>query len=175
MGFPRILIFLLCLSPLAAWAQDQGKEDLTGKNEKYEAGFQLGNLLPHEINGVTEILGVGGVRAGYRLSPFTYAEASFITGNGNGVQWKNGSVDVRMDIPVENLVGFAYIGADGVNYTDNTGGNSTVFGGHVGGGIQALLTGHLWFRGDMAFGFSPGQTLFIGFGLTFRFGEAQGT
>lgn len=168
----RILILLLCLLPFAAWAQDDGQSD-NGRNAMYEAGFHLGNLLPNQIQGVTEIMGLGGVRGGIRLAPYTYAEAGAIAGEGHGQEWKNGHVDARMDIPIENLIASAYIGADGTYYRGSDNNAHMIFGGHAGGAIQALLTGHLWFRGDMKFGFSPGTSLYIGFGFVFRFGEVQ--
>jgi hypothetical protein len=134
----------------------------------YEFGFHLGNLLPNQIAGVTEIIGLGGLRAGARIAPLTYAEAGVIMGNGSGVSWKNGHIDVRMDIPVENLVALAYVGADTVYYQGVNGKARLLFGGHAGGGVQTQLTGAVWLRGDMKFSFSPGTSLYVGFGLVFR-------
>jgi hypothetical protein len=160
-----VLAFLTC----AAHAQgDPGRE--SGADAPYELGFHLGNLLPNQIDGVTEIMGLGGVRGGLRISPGSYFEAGFITGNGEGAEWKNAHLDVRMDIPVENLVGVAYVGADTIYYQGRGQGNKVVFGGHAGGGIQAHLSGSAWFRADMKFGFSPGTSLYIGAGLVFRMG-----
>jgi hypothetical protein len=48
-----------------------------------------------------------------------------------------------------------------------------VFGGHAGGGLQVHLAGSVWFRGDMKFGFSPGTSLYVGFGLVYRAGGAN--
>ena len=134
----------------------------------YEGGFHLGNLLPNQIAGVTEIVGLGGVRLGARIAPLTYAEAGLITGNGHGASWKNAHVDVRMDIPVENLVGMAYIGVDTVYYETTSRSAQVLFGGHVGGGLMAHFSGNVWFRGDMKFSFSPGTSLYVGFGLVIR-------
>jgi hypothetical protein len=109
---------------------------------------------------------------GLRIAPQSYFEAGFISGNGEGVEWKNAHVDIRMDIPVENLVGVAYVGADTVYYTGNGRGSKLIFGGHAGGGIQSHLSGAAWFRADMKFGFSPGTSLYIGAGLVFRLGSS---
>jgi len=38
-------------------------------------------------------------------------------GNGNGQSWRNVDTNLRMDIPVENLVGIAFLGLDGVEYS----------------------------------------------------------
>ena len=168
---------VLCISLLSSsvvFAQASAdKDDYTGSKVIYEIGAQIGNLLPNQIPGVTEIMGLGGVRGGFRFAPLTYAEAGVLTGNGNGVEWKNANIDVRMDIPVENLVGFAYVGADTDYYTGSDGVNHFMFGGHAGGGIQTLVTQALWIRGDMKFSFSPGTSLYIGLGFVLRFGEQK--
>jgi len=169
----RFATLWLILMPLFApqvWAQAEGHDDLTGSKARYELGFHVGNLLPNQIPGVTEIMGLGGVRAGFRLAPLTYAEAGVIAGDGNGVEWKNAHIDARMDIPVEGLVGMAYMGAD-TTYYKAAGASHVVFGGHAGGGVQALMTGMLWFRGEMKFSFSPGTSLYVGAGFVFRFGD----
>lgn len=169
MGLRFTSILLLCLLPLAALAQEE-KGDASSDNVRYEAGFQLGNLLPNKIDGATEILGLGGVRVGARISPLTFAEGGVIAGNGGGVEWKNAHIDIRMDMPVENLIGIAYIGGDTVYYKGANGKKHTIFGGHAGGGLQMHLGGEVWFRSDMKFGFSPGTSLYIGFGIVFRMG-----
>lgn len=151
-----------------ALAQPEEKSSTPGGDAIYEAGFHVGNLLPNQIDGATEIMGLGGVRAGFRFSPLSYAEFGLITGNGEGVEWKNAHIDVRMDIPIENLVGVAYVGGDTIYYKGVGQSTKLVFGGHAGGGIQTHLSGLMWFRADMKFGFSPGTSLYIGMGLVLR-------
>lgn len=138
------------------------------KEPGFEFGLHVGKLLPAQIDGVTEIMGLGGARMGFRLNPGTFAEGGIIMGNGEGQEWKNIHASIRMDIPVENLLALAYIGADNYYYKGRTGGQKLVFGGHAGGGFQTHLTGLLWFRGDMKFSFSPGTSLYIGFGFSWR-------
>ena len=121
----HLSLLLFCFSALGEDAQ----EDTSGSKARYEIGGHVGNLLPNQIEGVTEILGLGGVRAGLRMAPMSFAEAGIIMGNGSGVQWKNVHADMRMDIPVENLVGMAYIGADAVYYRGSDGNTHTVCGG----------------------------------------------
>jgi hypothetical protein len=166
-----VLLSLFCFFASNAWAQATGAaDDSAGSKVLYEVGFHVGDLLPNQIPGVTEIIGLGGVRAGFRIAPQTFCEGGLIMGNGSGVEWKNAHVDLRMDIPVENLVGFAYLGADSLYYKGLNQGSRVMFGGHTGGGIQALLTGNVWFRGDMKFSFNPGTALYVGAGFEFRFG-----
>lgn len=167
----RALLIILSLSSSWAFAQpDAGGSKAPGSDALYEAGFHLGNLLPNQIDGVTEIISIGGARAGFRIAPESYVEAGMIMGNGEGVEWKNLHLDIRMDIPVENLVGIAYLGADSTYYQGVGRGTKLIFGGHAGGGIQAHVSGSVWFRGDMKFGFSPGTSLYIGAGFVFRLG-----
>jgi hypothetical protein len=155
--------------PFLSVAQDRA-ESSSGGDARYELGFHLGNLLPNQIEGVTEIMGIGGGRMGFRLSPGTYFEGGMIAGNGEGAQWKNAHLDLRMDTPVESLVAIAYIGGDTVIFKGADHGQKLVFGGHAGGGIQAHMGGVAWFRGDMKFGFGPGTSLYIGFGVVLRMG-----
>ena len=172
MTYVFYFVLFFCVT-LPAWAQPNSADTdpaPQGSEAPFEAGFHLGNLLPNQIDGLTEIIGLGGVRAGVRLAPLTYAEAGLTMGNGEGAEWKNAQIDLRMDIPVENLVGIAYIGADMIYFKGAGHSEKLIFGGHAGGGIQMPLTGIGWFRSEMKFGFSPGTSLYIGFGFVFRIG-----
>jgi hypothetical protein len=162
-----VLLLTSCLFARSVSAQAPADD---GSKALYEMGFELGNLLPNQIPGVTEILGLGGVRGGFRIAPQTYAEAGILMGDGHGVEWKDAHIDARMDIPVENLVGLAYIGADTVYYRGADANTHVIFGGHAGGGVQAQLSGNLWFRGEMKFSFNPGTSLYVGGGFEFRWG-----
>jgi hypothetical protein len=174
----HLALAAVCIFTFSLWAQpapQQGDDpdqatNAPGADALYEVGFHLGSLLPNQVNGVSEIMGLGGLRVGMRMSPLSYFETGFITGNGSGQEWKNLHADFRMDIPVETLVGLAYVGADTVYFKGPGHSTQLVFGGHAGGGVQMHLTGVTWFRTDMKFGFSPGTSLYIGFGLVWRLG-----
>lgn len=170
------MALIALLSAGNVWAQDEDASKGMGQNVGWEAGALIGNLLPNQIGGVTEITGLGGMRVGYRVGTSSFAEATMLMGNGHGVEWKNVSVSYRMDIPVENFVGLAYVGPDITYYKGaNSSSNRIIFGGHVGGGIQTSLGGLTWLRGDMKFGLSPGTSMFIGLSLIFRFaGDSSG-
>lgn len=157
-----LALLFVALGPLAH-AQDS--------SPLYEFGFHLGNLLPNQIRGVTEIMGLGGVRVAGRMAPGSYLEFGGMTGNGEGQQWKNVNVSYRVDMAIEDLIAFMLFGADTVYYRGQTGGNKLIFGGHVGGGLQAQISSSTWFRGDMKFSMSPGTSLYIGFGFVWRFGS----
>lgn len=161
------MIAIACLS-FSAFGQAAGGDDTLGGGD-YELGMLIGSLLPHQISGVSEIMGLGGVRGGMRFNPAGWLEAALAMGNGNGQSWRDLAVDVRMDIPVENLVGIAFLGLDAIQYS-GVGTSSTIgFGGHVGGGIQANVGGPIWLRSDMKFQFNPGTSLTIGLSFLWRF------
>jgi hypothetical protein len=136
----------------------------------YEVGMHLGTLLPNQIGGVSEIMSLGGIRGGVRIAQQGWWESGLITGNGEGQTWRNIHTDIRMDIPYENLVGIAGVGLDIIQFSGPSTSSTLDFGGHVNLGVQANLGGSIWFRTDMKFGFSPGTSLYIGFGLTYRGG-----
>lgn len=143
-----------------------------GSNAKYEFGIDIADLLPDQIGGVSEIMGLGGARVGFRLAPLNYAEFNLFSGNGDGQQWRDFSADIRTDLPIENLLGLAFVGLDAYDFKGRGQGKRLIFGGHVGGGLQAHVGGPIWVRADMKFGFSPGTSLVISLGLTWRFGDS---
>lgn len=165
------LLPCLLMGPFSAWGQAEGggKGGAGGdKDSAFELGFHVGELLPNQIEGVTEIMGLGGIRTAIRLNPGSYFEAGFITGNGEGQEWKNIEASIRMDVPIENFLALAYVGADNYYYQGRGTGHKLVFGGHAGGGLMAHLSGSTWFRTDMKFAFSPGTSLYFGFGIQWR-------
>ncbi len=142
--------------------------DKTGSNTNFEIGAHIGNLLPSDIAGLTEITGLGGFRLGYRLGPMVVSEATVAMGNGDGASYRNASLGLRFDVPVESFVGFLFIGADVTNYSGVGRASSTLGGGDVGGGIMTELGGALWLRSDMKFTFNPGTSMYIDFSFLFR-------
>lgn len=169
--FVRQLSFLLfIIFPVQSWAQSpQQGPDETGSNVGYEAGLNLGNLLPNQIPGLTEITGLGGMRAGFNVGERAFIEGGFATGKGEGAEWTNTYASFRLDMPVETLVGVAFLGFD-ATYYKGVGRTKKLFGGgHVGGGLMALVGGAVWFRSNMKFTVNPGTSMYIDFGIVFRF------
>jgi hypothetical protein len=159
---------LLVFTSNAAWGQITNNATDAGQNSTFEFGPFIGDILPNQISGMTEITGVGGARLGYRLSPLATFETFFVTGNGSGAQYKNLSESVRLDVPVESFVGFMFIGIDVTDYKGVGQTNKLFGGGHLGGGIMTQLGGSLWIRSDMKFTFNPGVAMCIDFGFIFR-------
>jgi hypothetical protein len=155
------------LTPVA-FGQITNNATDAGQNSTFEFGPFIGDILPNQIPGMTEITGVGGARVGYRLSPLATFEVFGVAGNGSGAQYRNLSGSVRLDVPVENFVGFMFIGLDVTDYTGVSQSNKLFGGGHLGGGIMTQLGGSLWIRSDMKFTFNPGVAMCIDFGFMFR-------
>lgn len=166
-------VFIIALGwTLAASAQSPEGTGSAASDAPLEVGLHIGSLLPNQIHGVREIMGLGGARVGLRMAPNTFFETGLISGNGEGVEWKNAHADFRMDIPVQNLVAIAYVGGDANYYKPvRSSTNKLIFGGHAGGGIAAKMGSSTWFRLDMKFNISPGTSLYIGAGLVFGFGS----
>ena len=173
-GMERFLLIfsIILLAPLAQlWAQ-QG--DNAPYNAGYEFGAHIGNILPNQISGVTEIQPQWGLRLGFGMGGAGTTEITANAGNGEGVKWKQLSVSARMDMPIEELVGIVFIGGDISMYETQTQEAKSFGGGHVGGGVMSLISRDLWFRMDMKFNINPGTSLYIGGGFMFRYGSSEG-
>lgn len=170
-----LFVILTTWSPTGLAQQEKsGGEDLYGSNANYELGAHLGSFLPNQIEGVTEIMGMWGVRGGLRLGPSGFVELGTLAGKGFGAEWMNAHVTLRLDVPIETLVGSAFVGGD-VTYFNGVGREQKVFGGgHVGGAVMALIGGSVWFRSDMKLNINPGTSLYVGFGLVMRLGGGSG-
>lgn len=164
----RWLLFFAIFLSKGASGQQTGF-DPTGANVVYEFTPSGGQILPHQVPGMTEIIGLGGARFGFRMAPRVFFESGFLSGNGEGVEYRNFFGSVRVDIPIETLVGVVFLGGDALNYRGVRKDLKTFGGGHVGGGVQALLGGNVWFRSNMKFNINPGTAMIIDFGLSFRF------
>lgn len=173
-SFFLIILFLGLTGP--AFGQGQGEKDLNSSIGS-EIGFHIGKLLPAQINGVTEIMGLWGLRGGYRTGSHGFVELGIIGGNGEGAEWANLHISLRADMPIEGLVGILFLGADATQFK-GAGKEPKIFGGgHVGGGVYANISPTVWFRSEMKFNVNPGTSLYIGFGFVFRFqsgGEGGG-
>lgn len=145
------------------------------KDVKWEFGAHIGNILPNQVPGVTEIAPQWGLRGGYRLGPIAVAEVGGIAGKGEGVEWTNIHASIRFGVPIETLMGTFFLGGDVHSYEPEGKKRKTFGGGHVGGGIMSLIADRLWFRADMKFNINPGTSLYIGAGLMFRLGPDSGS
>ncbi|MCB0389876.1 MAG: hypothetical protein KDD58_01225 [Bdellovibrionales bacterium] len=170
-SFLVIFLYIFCFTQVL-WAQNNENDPY---NASYEFGAQIGNVLPNQVPGASEIQPQWGLRMGFGIGGAGTIEFTANAGNGEGVKWKQLSVSARMDMAIEELVGIVYIGGDVTNYETLTQEAKSFGGGHVGGGVLSIISRDLWFRLDMKFNINPGTSLFIGGGFTFRFGESGGS
>jgi len=167
---------LFFVTPLVQAQQEQGGAPQVF-NAAFEIGPQIGRILANQVEGVTEIHPQWGLWTGFGLGQTTTFEMQMDAGLGNGVEWTQLSSSLRMDMLVETLVGFVYIGIDATQYKGEGLPKKIFGGGHVGGGIMSNLTSiskDLWFRMDMKFNINPGTSLYIAGGFVFRFGKGGG-
>jgi hypothetical protein len=153
-------------------AQNADQGDTQAFNSPFELGGQIGNILPNQVPSVTEIHPQWGLRTGFGFGGSGTSEFGLTAGKGNGVDWKQLSASLRLDMPIEELVGIVYIGLDMTMYETTSKAQTILGGGHVGGGVMSLISKDLWFRADMKFNVNPGTSLFIGGGFLFRFGSS---
>ena len=169
----KILIILFTLIPSIGFAQDPSAEPSGSMNAGFEMGAHIGNILPNQVDGVSEIHPQWGLRTGFGLGGDTTCEIGGTAGKGNGADWTQASASLRVDMPIEHLVGVVFLGLD-VTRFEGVGRPKKIFGGgHVGGGVMTLLSRNLWFRADMKFNINPGTSLYIGGGFLLRFGGGE--
>ena len=155
-------LLALGLAAAPAEAQEQGKygNDLS---------LFVGNMLPNQIEGVSEILPVFGGRYA-----FTSSIGALEVGGANthalGVDWTTLEVSLRGEIPVgDGLSGLIYFGPSFHYYTAawETERKSET-GIHAGAAGMMLVADTLWLRADLKFMGNPGTAMYLLFGLVFR-------
>lgn len=132
-------------------------------------GMHMGNLLPNQIEGISEILPMWGFRYSWPKKK-SLIELGAMNAQSLGVNFNTVELSIRGDIPMEGIFGIVYAGIDvhyykAPSYTEYR----TAGGGHVGGGVVAALGDYLNFRTDMKFNVNPGVALYIGFGFEMLF------
>lgn len=162
----KVFIFL-SLFLVAGGALAQESANLS---PQWEVGAAVGRLLPDQVDGVTEVMSLGGAHLAYRLSPMVYAQSHFLTGNGHGQSWRNLGLSVRLDQELQDFLVSIYGGAQSTLSSGPGVKESNEFGGFVGGGLLMSTGGPTWLKMDMNFGFGPGTTLLISLALLLRFG-----
>lgn len=193
------LMFLLgifaLLGSVKVYAQAQDAEKKEGglpsrfAMERKEAGFFCGPFLPNQIPGISELMPLCGARVGLKVNENTWMEPSFLSGSGHAQQYRIASLGFRTDMAYDDIIASLYAGPSIhfatqplVDAAGNSIGDQTniYIGGHLGGSLWAKINDVFYFRSDMSFYLSPGTSLYIGFGVVFRFdpggsGESGGS
>lgn len=162
-----ILIMFIALGGQHSNAQADG----AGGGIRNEFGIFSGRVLPNGVDGAEDIFTLSGVRysRAFSSSGHGFWEIGGVFGNSLGVEWKGAFASLRMDIPIETLVGFTYIGGDYTQYTGVGTEEIKKGGGHVGGGIMSNIGGSTHFRFDMKLNSKPGTSLLFALGLSWAF------
>ena len=132
----------------------------------------MGNMLPNGIDGADEIFPLSGLRYSLPMgeSGVGHYELGGLFGNGEGVRWQGAFASLRMNVPVETLLGFAYLGLDFTNYEGSGGEKEQRGGAHLGGGLMTLIGGNASLRFDMKLNSKPGTSLYFSLGFSFTLG-----
>jgi hypothetical protein len=161
-----ILSFFVIV-PNLVWAQDSGKD-----NRSSYISLAYGYVLPNGVDERNDIFSTWSLRyampAGKRGK--TSYEFGVTYGDDAEMEWLNGSVSARLDVPVDTIIANALVGLDFTQFT-GVGQKDEVIGGHFGGGIMALIGGETYFRFNMKLGTRPGTTLLFDLGLVFMLGQ----
>ncbi|RME14987.1 MAG: hypothetical protein D6797_07610 [Bdellovibrio sp.] len=161
----KLFIFLsLFISSTTALAQISEKQ-----KPGYEVGAFLGNFLPNQIDGVTEITPLSGLRLTLsNASADTYYEIGVMTGRAYDVEWTNAFLSIAIRYPIESITGIFYIGGDYHGYKTSVDAPlQSMGGGHIGGALMTNIRNSLFFRSDMKFNINPGTSLYFGFSFVF--------
>lgn len=141
-----------------------------------EYGLEFCELLPSQIDGITDIVPFWGMRYGYHLGA-GMAEAALDLANAQGTSYDMLQVGYRFDVPVDDkLNGFLNGGINNSYFNTYLRSEKIWISGlFVGGGAMTQLVGNIWGRLGMQFNFIPGASMFITVGIEYRdFGGGGG-
>ena len=158
-----LLLFFSLMFTSLVHAQEENDK----KEGGFEYGFLLGKLLPNSIDDATEIVPQWGIRASHPWHRYNL-EYGFLGGAGEGVSWGNLHVSLRIDLPVEQILGNVYLGFDAISFKPDGKTQQLLGAGHVGGGIMSQIDPDIWFRLDMKLNVNPGTSMFFGVGFMIR-------
>jgi hypothetical protein len=171
----RLVIFIFVLLTsffVHAQSEGGGQSGLTAS----QVGGGYGFVLPNGVDGANEIFAMW---TGYYAMPIgskgqSHWEFGGVYSDDEGVEWMGAYARARMNIPIETLVGIAFIGLDYSDYSAPTG-SDTAMGGHLGGGLMSLIGSGTYARFDMKLNSKPGTSLYFNLGIVFDMdGKASG-
>lgn len=169
--------FLMCIIVLTIFSAHAQTPEGGGEGQEptgSEFGIHTGPLLPNQIDGMSEIQPMWGLRYGTSFKK-GMLEASLANSRAEGVIYYNGFLSYRYDVTLEEVTGIIFAGLD-LHQWSSPPDDSTrmVAGGHIGGGMMLPIGDAMWFRSEMKFNLNPGTALYIGFGLVLRFPDGGG-
>jgi hypothetical protein len=138
-------------------------------NTPSEINLFVGNMLPNEIQGVTDILPVFGGRYSFGTG-FGGVELGGMNTHAFGTDFTTLEASLKGNMTLsQGLEGVFYGGGDFNYYSEKNQTNRQIaYGLHAGGGAMMLVSDTLWLRGELKFMAGPGTSLYLLFGLVFR-------
>lgn len=146
----------------------------------WDMSLLTGSLLPQNITGFHESLGIAGLRMGTSFETFR-PELLVVGGNELGQSYQGLWLSLRNQVDMvagDGLLAFWYLGLqytryklpseDSIEYPFFHGS-----GPHFGFGAEMPISTHISFRGDFYLGLGPGRILLMAFGLQYKFGELK--
>jgi len=172
-AFSLCLLALLVIGLPQAWADANSGAATTSEqldpNKSYDVGFMLGTLIPRS-DGLTNLIPGWGLRGSMPTDKGIF-ELSGFSGIGNGIVYRTGAVDFRLDFPVETIAAHFLLGlhADQYSQIDPAVSKSFAGGWHYGGGFTAQIIGPTFFRFEFRQRFGPGQVVEVTTSIVYRF------
>lgn len=167
------LSFILILISIQLSVLNFAFAQTSSSNLGTEFNVQTGPMLPDQIQNVTEIMPTWGVF--YKI-PMAGAGLEFglLESHANGVDFTTVPIRGRFDFPIDSGVSALIFAGPEINYYSEAGSSNrlAVVGFHAGGGVMYHILETLWLRVDMKYSVNPGDSLYFGFGFSFRSAEA---
>ncbi len=170
----KVLFFILGIL-FYFWTFDLARAQSSSSNFGSEFNVQAGPMLPDQIQGVAEILPTWGFF--YKI-PMAGAGLEFglMDSHAKGIDFTTLPIRGRFDIPIDNFLTTMIFAGPEINYYSevNTTDRNTVVGFHAGVGAMYHVLETLWVRFDMKYSVNPGDSLYFGFGISFRSSNTGG-
>lgn len=148
-------------------ARAQSADGPSGR-DSYDIGVHTGSMLTRGIRGMTEVTPGWGMRASAPTS-MGILEASSFFGRGRGQSYNSGALDFRLDLDLyEVLSAHFLLGGHADYYKPINRDAGFGLGWHYGGGVSQVIGGRLLLRADFKARYSPGSSLEVLIGFTYR-------
>lgn len=159
---------LVLLAGLTAAVPAAAQTERSGVDPRNARDFFLsaGTLLPSK-SGLLESVPGWSLRISQPTGKGVF-EVGFFSGLGNGIVYRSGMLDYRMDLSIETVSAHFLIGLHGDQFSSEAASNRFAGGWHYGGGITLELAGPILLRFDFRHRFSPGQEVEVMLGMVWR-------
>lgn len=168
----RILLLAALVTTLASSRPALAQSSGTTNSDDFS--LFVGHMLPHQIEGVDEILPVFGGRYAFGTS-FGAIELGGQNTHAHGIDFTSVSLDLRGEfVLAQGVSGLLYLGPV-LNYYSpkDSSDRKLEYGVEAGAAGTLLLSDTLWLRGDLKFMGGPGTSLYMLFGFIFRTSTGQ--